>query len=337
MDARMKFGIFLAPFHRLGENPTLAIERDIELIEWLDQLGYDEAWIGEHHSAGWEIDRLARAVHRRWRPRAPGTSCWAPGVTSLPYHNPLMVAQPLRAARPHDARPGDARLRPRRACLRRLHAGHRAGRAAPPHGGVARRRSCACWRGESRSRSRPTGSSCATRGCIWRPIRGRTSRSPSPARITPFGMMAAGKHGRRRAVDRRRPARRAGGAGQAVEDRRGHRGASTASTMDRKQVARSSSTCTSPRTTRRPCAQVRRGERVGDARPISSETLGRRARPIRRSAARRGEDWAPTLVGSPDDWRSRRHPAPARRQRRRLRRHDVPRPRMGQPASDTMK
>ena len=26
----------------------------MELIQWLDYLGYDEAWIGEHHSAGWE-------------------------------------------------------------------------------------------------------------------------------------------------------------------------------------------------------------------------------------------------------------------------------------------
>jgi limonene 1,2-monooxygenase len=51
----MKFGIFLAPFHRLGENPTLAMARDMDLIEWLDWLGYDEAWIGEHHSAGWEV------------------------------------------------------------------------------------------------------------------------------------------------------------------------------------------------------------------------------------------------------------------------------------------
>src|SRR6266516_4862234 len=51
----MKFGIFLAPFHRLGENPTLALGRDMELIEWLDYLGYDEVWIGEHHSAGWEL------------------------------------------------------------------------------------------------------------------------------------------------------------------------------------------------------------------------------------------------------------------------------------------
>src|SRR5579871_5836785 len=53
--ARMKFGIFLAPFHQLGEDPTLALERDLELIQWLDYLGFDEAWVGEHHSAGWEL------------------------------------------------------------------------------------------------------------------------------------------------------------------------------------------------------------------------------------------------------------------------------------------
>src|SRR6266849_3756347 len=51
----MTFGIFLAPFHRIGENPTLALNRDMELIEWLDWLGYDEVWVGEHHSAGWEL------------------------------------------------------------------------------------------------------------------------------------------------------------------------------------------------------------------------------------------------------------------------------------------
>ncbi len=51
---RMKFGVFMAPFHRIGENPTLALDRDLELIQWLDVLGYDEAYFGEYHSAGWE-------------------------------------------------------------------------------------------------------------------------------------------------------------------------------------------------------------------------------------------------------------------------------------------
>ena len=55
LPERMKFGVFMGPFHRVGENPTLAIDRDLELVQWLDYLGFDEAWIGEHHSAGWEI------------------------------------------------------------------------------------------------------------------------------------------------------------------------------------------------------------------------------------------------------------------------------------------
>ena len=35
----LRFGIFLAPFHRVGDNPTLALHRDLELIQWLDHLG----------------------------------------------------------------------------------------------------------------------------------------------------------------------------------------------------------------------------------------------------------------------------------------------------------
>ena len=55
MDWPLKFGIFLAPFHPVGQNPTLALERDLDLLDHLDSLGFDEAWIGEHHSAGYEI------------------------------------------------------------------------------------------------------------------------------------------------------------------------------------------------------------------------------------------------------------------------------------------
>src|SRR5581483_11112488 len=89
--ARLRFGIFLAPFHPFGENPTLALERDLELIEWLDRLGYDEAWIGEHHSAGWETiaspELFIGVASQRTRHIRLGT-----GVVSLPYHHPLMVA-----------------------------------------------------------------------------------------------------------------------------------------------------------------------------------------------------------------------------------------------------
>ena len=91
MDWPLRFGIFLAPFHPVGQNPTLALERDLALIEHLDALGFDEAWIGEHHSAGYEIIAspevfIAHAAARTKHLRL-GT-----GVSSLPYHQPLMLA-----------------------------------------------------------------------------------------------------------------------------------------------------------------------------------------------------------------------------------------------------
>ena len=91
LPSRMKFGIFMAPFHPVGDNPTLALERDLELIELLDDLGYDEAWIGEHHSAGWETisspEVFIAAAAQRTSKINLGT-----GVISLPYHHPLMTA-----------------------------------------------------------------------------------------------------------------------------------------------------------------------------------------------------------------------------------------------------
>ena len=88
---RMKFGIFMAPFHWLGDNPTLGLERDLETIQWLDRLGFDEAWIGEHHSAGWETiaspEIFIGVAAERTKHIKLGT-----GVASLPYHHPLMVA-----------------------------------------------------------------------------------------------------------------------------------------------------------------------------------------------------------------------------------------------------
>src|SRR6202030_2475399 len=87
----MRNGIFLAPFHPLDQDPTEAIHRDLELVANLDRLGYEEAWIGEHHSAGFEIIAspevfIAAAAERTKKIRL-GT-----GVVSLPYHNPLMTA-----------------------------------------------------------------------------------------------------------------------------------------------------------------------------------------------------------------------------------------------------
>jgi limonene 1,2-monooxygenase len=92
MSDRLRFGIFMAPFHPAGENPTLALERDLDLIAHLDKLGYDEAWIGEHHSAGSEIiaspEIFIATAAERTRHIKLGT-----GVISVAYHNPYMVAE----------------------------------------------------------------------------------------------------------------------------------------------------------------------------------------------------------------------------------------------------
>ena len=87
----MRFGAFLAPFHDPRENPTLALERDLDLIVLMDRLGFDEAWVGEHHTTGWEYIAspeifLAVAAERTRHIRL-GT-----GAVSLTYHHPLMVA-----------------------------------------------------------------------------------------------------------------------------------------------------------------------------------------------------------------------------------------------------
>ena len=85
-------GVFLQPHHPNDEDPTLALQRDFELIEFLERLGYHEAWIGEHHSGGFEIisspEVFIAAAAERTKKIMLGS-----GVVSLPYHNPLMVAE----------------------------------------------------------------------------------------------------------------------------------------------------------------------------------------------------------------------------------------------------
>jgi limonene 1,2-monooxygenase len=94
--------VFLAPLHPVEEDAHSLIHRDLELVEWLDRLGYDEVWIGEHHSGGFETIAspelfIAAAVERTHSIR------FGTGVISLPYHNPLMVANRV-AQLDHQAR-----------------------------------------------------------------------------------------------------------------------------------------------------------------------------------------------------------------------------------------
>ncbi|WP_371614536.1 LLM class flavin-dependent oxidoreductase [Streptomyces sp. NBC_00454] len=86
-----RFGVFLAPYHHPDRDPALQLRRDLDLVGDLDRLGYDEVWAGEHHSAGYEIIAspelfLAAAAERT------GRIMLGTGVNSLPYHQPLILA-----------------------------------------------------------------------------------------------------------------------------------------------------------------------------------------------------------------------------------------------------
>jgi hypothetical protein len=105
---RLRFGIFLAPFHKPGINPTLALRGDLELIQWLDRCGYDEAWLGEHHSAGTELSAspeimIAAAAERSvlGRDGEPPAALTRQGAEDL-----LALAPPVRLGGIEQIQPG---------------------------------------------------------------------------------------------------------------------------------------------------------------------------------------------------------------------------------------
>ncbi|MEO6159215.1 MAG: LLM class flavin-dependent oxidoreductase [Ilumatobacteraceae bacterium] len=91
-SSRLQFGTFLAPHHPLGESPTFQFQRDLDFAAQLDRLGFDEFWVGEHHSSGWEMiaspEMFLAAAGQRTHTIRLGT-----GVLSLPYHHPFNIAQ----------------------------------------------------------------------------------------------------------------------------------------------------------------------------------------------------------------------------------------------------
>lgn len=87
----LRFGAFLQPIHDPVVDAGVALADDLDLVVHLDRLGFDEAWIGEHHSTGWETIPspavfIAAAAARTQRIRL------ASGVVPLPLHHPLVTA-----------------------------------------------------------------------------------------------------------------------------------------------------------------------------------------------------------------------------------------------------
>ena len=91
----MELGIFMMPLHPPGRLAAETYGEDVELLMLADQLGFSEAWIGEHgtHAVG-EHPR-ARPVHRLRRGAARERIRLGTGVVLMAQHHPANTANRL--------------------------------------------------------------------------------------------------------------------------------------------------------------------------------------------------------------------------------------------------
>lgn len=87
----MDIGLFTMPSHPPERSLYDGQQWDLQVIRWADQLGYTEAWIGEHHAAVWEPHPapdllVAQALLQTTNIRL------GPGGFLLPYHHPAELA-----------------------------------------------------------------------------------------------------------------------------------------------------------------------------------------------------------------------------------------------------
>ncbi|MGH7095697.1 MAG: LLM class flavin-dependent oxidoreductase, partial [Stellaceae bacterium] len=87
----MQYGLFTMPSHPPERALHDGHRWDLQTLRWADELGFFEAWIGEHHTAPWEPHPapdllIAQALMQTSRIRL------APGGFLLPYHHPAELA-----------------------------------------------------------------------------------------------------------------------------------------------------------------------------------------------------------------------------------------------------
>ncbi|MFP6641973.1 MAG: LLM class flavin-dependent oxidoreductase [Candidatus Latescibacterota bacterium] len=87
----MQLGLFMMPLHPPAKDRTSGFEEDIEAVVLADELGFSEAWIGQHHSVAWEPipanDLFIANVLPRTKKIRLGT-----GVSIIPQHHPVNIA-----------------------------------------------------------------------------------------------------------------------------------------------------------------------------------------------------------------------------------------------------
>jgi alkanesulfonate monooxygenase SsuD/methylene tetrahydromethanopterin reductase-like flavin-dependent oxidoreductase (luciferase family) len=87
----MDYGLFTMPSHPPDRSLYDGHQWDLQQLRWADELGFSEAWIGEHHTAPWEPhpspDLLVAQSLLQTRNIRIG-----PGGFLMPYHHPAELA-----------------------------------------------------------------------------------------------------------------------------------------------------------------------------------------------------------------------------------------------------
>ena len=87
----MKLGLFMMPLHPPEKDRTQCFEEDIELVVLADQLGFSEAWVGQHNTLAWEPIPSNDVFIANVLPRTRNIRL-GPGVSLMPHHHPVNVA-----------------------------------------------------------------------------------------------------------------------------------------------------------------------------------------------------------------------------------------------------
>ncbi len=87
----MNFGMFMMPLHPPRRSYSDSYDRDMVLIVQADELGYDEAWIGEHITETWENAPVPELIIAQGLALTKQIK-FATGVTMLPLHHPVDTA-----------------------------------------------------------------------------------------------------------------------------------------------------------------------------------------------------------------------------------------------------
>ena len=91
---RIKSGIFIMPFHDPAKPLAQCYDEDMELVVLADELGFDEFWIGEHHTMAYEnitMPELFIAAAMR----ETSNIHMGPAPVCLQQHHPVLVASRL--------------------------------------------------------------------------------------------------------------------------------------------------------------------------------------------------------------------------------------------------